>query len=102
MSTTTDITTAAIQARYLIASNVRAVLGRKRSSQTALAKVIGKSQAAASRRLNGELPFDSDELLLICEHYRVPLSDLVAGIEADDLGRPLIHAPQLSLFFYAA
>ena len=102
MPTTTDITSPASQARFLIASNVRALLGRKRSSQTALAKVLGKSQAAASRRLNGELPFDTDELLLICDHYRVPLTDLIAGIGADDLGRPVIHAPQLALFSFAA
>ena len=107
MSTTTDaVTDTTTQARQIVASNVRAVLGRKKSNQTALAKVLGKSQAAASRRLSGELPFDTDELLRICEHYRVPLSDLVAGIEADDFGRPIFHdlqgSVQLGLFYLAA
>lgn len=100
MSTTTH------DARQLIASNVRAMLGRKKSTGTALAHALGKSQAAASRRLNGETAFDTDELLMICEHYRVPLSDLIDGIEADEDGSPLIHAPsdsvQLDLFDLAA
>lgn len=100
MSTTTD------HGRQAIAGNVRATLGRKKSSQTALAKVLGMSQAAVSRRLNAELAFDTDELLAICEHYRVPLSDLLEGITADDDGSPRIHGPQgsvqLDLFACAA
>lgn len=86
------MTTTANDARQLIASNVRAMLGRKKSTGTALANALGKSQAAASRRLNGETAFDTDELLMICEHYRVPLSDLIEGITADEEGRPQIHA----------
>lgn len=100
MSTTTEA------ARQVIAGNVRATLGRKKSSQTALAKVLAKSQAAVSRRLNGELAFDMDELMLICEHYRVPLADLLDGIGTDDQGSPridvLIEAVQQSLFDFAA
>ena len=85
------MSTTAHDARQVIAGNVRAMLGRKKSSGTALAKALGKSQAAASRRLNGELPFDTDELLDICEHYKVPLSDLLHGIESDNDGAPRIH-----------
>lgn len=100
MSTTTH------DARQLIAGNVRAMLGRKRSTGTALAHALGKSQAAASRRLNGETAFDTDDLLRICEHYKVPLSDLIAGIEAADDGSPRIHVTsssvQLDLFLLAA
>lgn len=98
MATTTDTTTDTTdQARQLVAGNVRAVLGRKKSNQTALAKVLDKSQAAVSRRLNGELPFDTDELLRICDHYRVPFSDIIAGIGVDEFGRPVIHGPQGSV-----
>lgn len=100
MSTTTH------DARQVIASNVRAMLGRRQSSGAQLAKALGKSQAAVSRRLNGELPFDSDEMLTICEHYRVPLTTLIEGIEADDDGSPRIHGAsssvQLDLFGVAA
>lgn len=100
------MSTATYDARQVIASNVRAMLGRKRSTGTELARALGKSQAAASRRLNGETAFDTDDLLQICEHYRVPLSSLIEGIEADDDGRPLIHVTsssvQLDLFLLAA
>lgn len=91
------MTTTANDARQLIASNVRAMLGRKKSTGTALANALGKSQAAASRRLNGETAFDTDELLMICEHYRVPLSDLIEGITADEEGRPQIYVSQSSV-----
>lgn len=100
MSTTTH------QARQVIAGNVRALLGRKRSNQTQLATVLGKSQPAVSRRLSGELAFDTDELLKICEHYQVPLVTLIDGIGTDDDGAPRIHAltrsVQLDLFPLAA
>lgn len=100
------MTTTTTDARTVIASNVRALLGRRKLSQTRLAVALGKSQAAVSRRLNGELPFDTDELLIICEELSVPLSKLIEGIEADDDGTPVIHgrsgSVQLGMFAPAA
>lgn len=103
---TDRMSTTSHDARQVIASNVRAMLGRKKSSGSALAKALGKSQAAISRRLNGELAFDTDELLDICEHYKVPLTDLLAGIETGVETTPQIHAlspsGQTCLFDFAA
>jgi transcriptional regulator with XRE-family HTH domain len=63
----------------LVASEVRAELGRQRISGSALAKSLGMSQAGISRRLRGEVPFDVDELSAIAALLNVPLSALLTG-----------------------
>jgi transcriptional regulator with XRE-family HTH domain len=63
--------------REAVAGEVRSLMGRHRVSQTRLAAALGMSQSALSRRLNGELPFDLDDVLKMADHFHVPLSAFV-------------------------
>jgi len=60
----------------MVASEVRALMGRHRVSQTALADALGLSQSSLSARLRCELPFDVDELSRVAAHFDVPITDL--------------------------
>jgi transcriptional regulator with XRE-family HTH domain len=73
MATTPTATTGA---------NVRAEMARRKVSQMALAAQLGLSQAAVSARLNGHTPFDINELSTIARVLDVPLTDLLADVEA--------------------
>lgn len=63
--------------REAVAAEVRAQMGRRRITQGQLAKALGMSQAAVSRRLTGELPFDLDDVLVMAQRFNVALSDLI-------------------------
>lgn len=65
-----------------VAEEVRALLARRRLSQSKLAAALGLSQAAVSRRLSGEVPFDVNELAATARYLDVPLGQLVASSEA--------------------
>ena len=67
--------------RETIAGNVRALLGRHRTSQTAIAKHLGTTQQSLSRRLVGDVAFDTDELSALAAYFDVPITDLFDGIE---------------------
>jgi len=58
--------------RQAVAGEVRAEAARRRVSQRAIAVALGVSQTAVSRRLNGEIPFDVDELGKVAELLGVP------------------------------
>ena len=73
-------------ARQEIAGNVRAILGKHKISQTKLAAYLGMSQAALSRRLSGELAFDTDEILSIAAAFDVPISKFFDGVTPPDQG----------------
>lgn len=60
-----------------VGANVRAELARRKTSQAAIAVVLGMSQAAVSRRLNGTVPFGVDELSRVAATLDVPLSRLI-------------------------
>jgi predicted transcriptional regulator len=68
--------------REAIASEVRSLMGRRRVSQTALARLLGISQSALSRRLVGEQPFDTDELFVIARHLGVERIELAVARDA--------------------
>ena len=79
--------------REAVAEEVRALMGRRRVSGTRLAKALGMSQSALSRRLNGEHPFDIDELFAVAEHFGVAITALFGRpksgcVTADDVERP--------------
>jgi len=61
-----------------VATEVRAEMARQRVSQDALAAAIGMSQAAVSRRLSGDIPFDVAELEDVATALRVPISQFLA------------------------
>jgi transcriptional regulator with XRE-family HTH domain len=63
-------------------ANVRAEMVRRGISQTALASRLGMSQAAVSKRLRGETPFDINELAQIAAALDVTLDRLLEGVAA--------------------
>jgi transcriptional regulator with XRE-family HTH domain len=63
--------------RHTVADNVRAEKARRGVTQAALAKALGMSQQALSRRLVGEVAFDVDELDIIARHLDVPTAELL-------------------------
>lgn len=66
-----------------VAANVRAELGRHRRTQTATADHLGMSQTAVSRRLNGEVPFDINEVHSLAKWLGIPVMALLAtGVAA--------------------
>ena len=67
------------EGREAIAANIRALMGRKRVTQTRLAAAMDKSQAYISRRLSGEVPLDTDELLFLARYFEVDVVELLAG-----------------------
>lgn len=64
------------------ADNVRAEMARQRLPQIALAKHLGLSQAAVSRRLNGQTPFDVNELVAVAALLDVPAAALLGEVAA--------------------
>jgi transcriptional regulator with XRE-family HTH domain len=58
-----------------VAEEVRAVAARRRYSQVRVARVLGCSQAAVSRKFSGQVPFDVDELLRLAAEWAVPVTD---------------------------
>lgn len=66
------------------ADNVRAEMARRNVRQIALAKHLGLSQAAVSRRVNGETDFSVSELLAVAALLEVtPAALLDATASAD-------------------
>lgn len=64
------------------ADNIRAEMARRRIPQIALAKHLGMSQAAVSRRLNGVTAFDVDELTSLAAWLGVPAASLLGEVAA--------------------
>src|SRR6185295_15359140 len=64
-----------------VAEEVRALLARRRISGVQFAKQIGKSQPYFSRRLNGDVSFDLDDLEVIAEVLGIEVGDLFPSKE---------------------
>lgn len=60
-----------------VAAEIRAEAARQRVTQLSVAKALGKSQAAMSRRWNGDLPYDLDELQALTAFLDMSLGDLL-------------------------
>lgn len=60
-----------------VAGNVRAEMARRNYSQTSLAKKLGRTQQALSRRLCGQTAFSVTELDQIAEALGCSLNDLI-------------------------
>lgn len=65
-----------MQLREQVAEEVRALLGRRQVSQQRLAEALGRSQAYVSRRTNGGVAFDLDDLEAIAAMLDVFVCDL--------------------------
>lgn len=72
-----DITSGVTTLREHAAEEVRALLGRRRTSATQLARQMGVSQAYVWRRLSGETAFDLDDLEKISALLDVEVTDLL-------------------------
>ena len=88
--------------REAIAGNVRALLGRHRTSQTAIAKHLGTTQQSLSRRLVGAVAFDTDELSAIAAYFDVPITDLFDGIRGDAVNPNYAENPFQGALFAVA
>lgn len=64
-------------ANAAIGAEVRAWLGRRSMTQSALADILGYTQPQVSRRLKGLQPFRVDELLTITTHMNITLGQLL-------------------------
>jgi transcriptional regulator with XRE-family HTH domain len=60
-----------------VAAEVRAEMARKRVTQGALARAIGKTQQFVSRRISGEVAFDTDDIDVIARELDVSPLDLL-------------------------
>ncbi|WP_432793639.1 helix-turn-helix domain-containing protein [Rhodococcus ruber] len=65
--------------REAIARRLRGKLGEQRMSQAKLAALSGINQSGLSRRLNGKMPFDIDELEAVCSILGVDLDEILTG-----------------------
>ena len=72
--------TESLQISPLVAEEVRAWLGRRRITQTALARALGLSQPAVSNRLKGTTPFDVNELATTAQLLDIPLERLLGPL----------------------
>src|SRR6476661_77591 len=75
----TDTSTAQ---RAAVAAEVRAWMGRRRVTQAGLAAILGKSQPYVSRRLSGDVAFDTDDLFALADHFGVSVGRLLGDAVA--------------------
>jgi transcriptional regulator with XRE-family HTH domain len=75
-----------------VAEEVRALLARRRISGVQFAKQIGKSQPYFSRRLNGDVAFDLDDLEAIAKALDIEVGDLFPHREGRS-SQDFEHAP---------
>jgi transcriptional regulator with XRE-family HTH domain len=69
-----------IEARQSIAAEVRAMLARKRITVREAARRLGVNQAWLNRRVNGQIPFDAGELLVVADLLDTPVETFFAGV----------------------
>ena len=60
-----------------VGANVRAEMARRRLPQQSVALALGLSQTGMSKRLNGIVPWDVNELAAAAEVLGVPVSVLL-------------------------
>ena len=65
--------------RESIAAEVRAQLARRRRSARSVALELGWTQTYMSRRINGRIPFNVDDLAAIAEALDVPVISFFQG-----------------------
>jgi len=65
--------------RQVVTENIRALMARRGVRQPQIMALLGLSQPAVSRRLNGQLAWDIDELETIGIAFGVSVAELVGG-----------------------
>lgn len=66
-----------LELRETVSAEVRALMGRHRVTQVALAEAVGMTQSSLSRCLASKRAFDLDELLAIARYFNLPISRLI-------------------------
>lgn len=79
MSTVTQLPNRQTDVRAMVAGEVRAWMGRRGITQTALSTGVGIGQSQISKRLAGKIPFDIDELSRIADFLDIELVVLLGG-----------------------
>lgn len=67
---------------HRVSDNIRAEMARRRLSQIELGRVLGRSQAAVSRRLAGETEFTVKELAAAATWLHVSPASLLGDLTA--------------------
>ncbi len=67
--------------RAAVAAEVRAWRGRRRLTQGDLAAALNKSQPYVSRRLSGEVAFDTDDLFRLADLFEIDVCRLLGDRE---------------------
>jgi hypothetical protein len=62
-----------------VAATIRAELARRRIRAAALMEVLGLGRTATYDRVNGVVPFDTAELLLVARFLDMGVEELVKG-----------------------
>lgn len=65
----------------LVASEIRAEMGRQRKTTAGLAAVLGCSPGTATNRLADAYPFNLNELYAVCQWLDKPLADIAGAAE---------------------
>lgn len=65
-----------------VAQVIRTELSRQNRSQNELAIQCGFTKSALSRRMTGEIPFDTEDLAAIAGELGISLADLVMPVSA--------------------
>lgn len=61
-----------------VAANIRDLLAEREGKQAELAELLGLTHSSISRRVRGEVPFRSDELVAVAKHFKVDVATLFA------------------------
>lgn len=65
-----------------VAATVRAELARRRMRALDLRSVLGLGRTAIYDRLNGEIPFDTEQLMLVARHLGMTVEEIVRDADA--------------------
>lgn len=73
----------------IVSGNIGELMGRNRTTARKLAAIVGCSAQSIGRRLDGEYPWDLDELDAICAHFdvgyeRLLRQDTVGYVDGSD------------------
>lgn len=71
----------ALSLTQIVATEVRAEMGRQRATQRQVGEILGKSQPQISLRLLGELPFNTAELDTLAAAWGVPVTTFLPAPE---------------------
>ncbi len=59
-----------------VAAEVRAAIARKQASKVELAEKLGMTPSALSRRVNGHIKFNADEVAMVADVLNVTVASL--------------------------